>query len=312
MEKYIGLLLVLCLVLSCSKVDNKHLTEESTREIALSVIAEEPITIHSRALEKKVIHYFIFDEQGNLVHRVSGENGDTYVTLSEGHSYKCYAVMAYDNESLEIFKLANTENKIRELTLIIEDKEIENQGLVMTGQELIGPDAKEISVKVCRLYAKIEIVFNTDELATTYGYEVLGVKAYNVPKQVHYFDPDKQVATTQFFFEPIELKMTGDEYVLYMLENSAGERKEIDGDSGDWSNQKEKKTYAPQDATYVCVEGEMRKEGRKYKTIHWIYLGKNNSYDYNVGRNHRQTHQLTIKGFSEDDARVEVIEEYMF
>lgn len=309
MKIYIKMLLALWLVWGCTEVDNVLEEKMDIRKIALSVEVEKPITINTRLSEKEKSHYFIFDEKGNLVEYIAGENGDTYVTLNKGCIYKCYAVMAHADEDVKQFRLANTEKKMKELAFTVGSSDVEKQGLVMTGSKEIGIDEEDIKIKVGRIYAKIEIVFNTDELPLVYNYKLVGVKAYNVPKKTYYFETESYSSAVEFFADPIELDMTGAEYVLYMLENSAGERVEIDGDSGDWSNQKEKKTYAPENATYVCVEGEISKDGQKYKTNHWIYLGKNSSYDYNVGRNHRQTHLLRIKGFNEEDARVEVIEE---
>ena len=76
---------------------------------------------------------------------------------------------------------------------------------------------------------------------------------------------------------PIETSATTYAATYYLLENRQGEV------AGIGSQQQKDQTRAPEHATYIAIAGEA--DGTQ--VVYRIYLGANNTTDFNVGRMHR-------------------------
>lgn len=94
---------------------------------------------------------------------------------------------------------------------------------------------------------------------------------------------------------------------FYMVENRRGGRKTVDGDTGTSTNQRQKVKYAPDYATYVVIKAMYYDKivGKSMMVRYKVFLGKNNSDDYNIERHKLYTYNVTITGITETDVTVD-------
>jgi len=87
---------------------------------------------------------------------------------------------------------------------------------------------------------------------------------------------------------------------FYMYENRRGGRKEISTSTGVLADQTQKAYYAPDNSTYV----EIYAKGAGFSAIYKIYLGADNSQNYNIKRNGSYTYTISLKSATVSDTRV--------
>ena len=97
---------------------------------------------------------------------------------------------------------------------------------------------------------------------------------------------------------PVETSATAYAATYYLLENRQGEV------AGIGYQQQKDQTRAPEHATYIAIAGEA--DGTQ--VVYRIYLGANNTTDFNVGRNRVYNIDARILGMNTVDWRVSTAE----
>ncbi|MEF9950461.1 MAG: DUF4906 domain-containing protein, partial [Mucinivorans sp.] len=181
-------------------------------------------------------------------------------------------------------------------------------------------------VAIERISAKVTInVFNTTDPALQLNVEEYIVRnvpryAYVVPQQNDYYT-NNPTANDPFFdystasnFENVDIEgKSAKQGVFYMNENLRGLRRSVDGTTGDVLSQKEKAKYAPDSASYVeiratYVDAEHFTHTMRYK----LFLGSDNSSDYNVRPNFQYTFNVNIRGVNDVSVDTRVSHEKSF
>lgn len=319
--KHISYIILLLLLGSgCTKDETEPCGGGNGKEVVanITIVSKESNNINGRAVyddDIRNVHFFIFDNNGALLHHQYADISiKIQVPLISGRTYRFYAVTNTSEASL--FSRTNTEDILKKQIYTIPDIDyLENtELLVMSGskEEFINTTTLQtnISIPVYRISAKI----NMEVRSAIPGYDITGMYLCNVPSSSFYCGQGEDIAEKGFYKEERELPVQNKKTGFYMLENRAGGRIKVDNSTGNEAEQKEKRKYAPENATYIRIEGTFTdKTGFSeitYQTKHWIYLGQDNSKDYNVGRNETHEYTVIIKGIEEGDTdtRVEITE----
>lgn len=212
-----------------------------------------------------------------------------------------------------------------------------NDGIIMRGvwKDAEGYNINDISMK--RAIAKVDFTLKVGEELASRGdaFAVQSVQMMNVPKTLHYFrDPEELEttpypalnSTTDIFSYPIEeankndlwtelqwmpegnnacqgevISTTGKSYWWYLPENARGK--------GSATSQREKcKATAPAGqgdyCTYIRVKGYYKSSDLVSEVTYDIYLGENNTDDYNIMQNTNYKVTTTILGVDRTDTRI--------
>lgn len=212
---------------------------------------------------------------------------------------------------------ARTEAKAESATVatVVSEADLASaNGILMSGSWRGKPDPMfgiSGSVSLARAIAKV--TFNLSAaLPAGHTFTLKSIKVKKVPKVVQYFRSNPSatphpVATKVAWFDNYAsatydeaLTATAKTLWWYLPENMRG--------TGTATNQKDKTAAtAPSDqgdyCTYIEVSGEYS-SGNLYDVIYRIFLGEDNTKDYNLKRNTHYTVTAKIKGINAIDTRI--------
>lgn len=318
------------IVISCTEepIQKGAEAEGETATLRLEVKADSLTDVETRATAVdentiKDLHVLVYNEKGDLIGQRYTAEASTSTTFTvntrSGNNCTIY-VIANTNNSALLEGTATTINKIKALTtaqLSSWDLLSENTYIVMVGSLTnvnITPgsnDAKKVSVS--RIAAKVTLDVKTDSTDITIkNYKVCSLPAlsYYLPNPIpteadkddtENTNPGTDAATALAKWvqgTEIAVNTTTLQKTLYMYENRRGVNTGI-------TDQKNKNgTNAPTNATYLLINGE----AGGYKATWKIYLGANNTSNFNIKRNCSYTYTIRLKEGNIADTRVEVTE----
>ena len=207
----------------------------------------------------------------------------------------------------DLFVIANAGENLGELTreqaeahaLNISDETdlTANDALPMSARQPVTANQNAvIPVSLVRLTAKVE--FSLTIAPAVSGQIVLQtVQLMNAPRSVSYF-ADNRASGALLNFPKQNISGNTFSGTYYVPENLQGIHSTI-------TDQKDKNpSNAPAGATYLYVQGTTY--GRQ--VAYYIYLGGNNTGDFNIRRNSRYVVQATISGINTVDTRVSTVD----
>ena len=156
----------------------------------------------------------------------------------------------------------------------------------------------QIAVSLVRVVAKVNFSYS---VAADFAksFRVKSVQLHNVPRSAILFGSSRaDNAGAVADMAPVETSATTYTATYYLLENRQGENISIN------EQQQKNETRAPQYATYIAITGEA--DG--IKVMYRIYLGENNTTDFNVTRNRVYIIDARILGMNTIDWRVSTAE----
>lgn len=273
-----------------------------------------------RAFNEDVVndmHILVYNNNGKLTGNAYGLTNPLVVKAISGVGCYVYAFTNTGDESLfsgssvsERSTLLNmTTNSIASVDDIKSGDNIEMGGGVTTD---IASGQNDITdgFYVSRLAAKNTLIVTCASGITLTGYSIksLPVKSWLIARpnisealenDVAIGDDAVSVANNSDWFDTGTISMSGSSpynIEFYMYENRRGGRVEIGGTTGDPATETtaqksaNKAYYAPQRATYVELYVTMGGTSEKYK----LYLGADNSGNYNIKRNCSYTYNISI------------------
>lgn len=178
---------------------------------------------------------------------------------------------------------------------ITTESEIDASGcLLMSSYKRVtitGP--MDIPIELKRKVAKVK--FNLS-IAPAFApnFTLTAIEVRNAPAVVKLFEPSAATAVLDYKYSTTPPSLTQ----FYLLENAQGENPLITDQK--YRNHKN----APKNATYIYVKGEIVGKVIEY----CIYLGANNTTDFNVFGNNQYEINTVISGINDIDTRVSVIE----
>ncbi|MBP1613688.1 MAG: hypothetical protein H6Q13_1136 [Bacteroidetes bacterium] len=291
--------------------------EGETAVIRLDVRSNTPDNISTRAVDEDVIHdlyILVYNSSGELTGKSYKVGAPYTVTARSGTGCKIYAIANTGNADLFNGTVAATEQKLKDLNTNISSwNEITNSSyLLMAGSKLnvnivAGESTLTDGMTVSRLVAKVTLTvgISVGSGVTISGYRIYGIpqKSYYVPRPLGTEASATDTQTTRA--EDASLPPNSGDWtdsglvglsnvssfntVFYMYENRA-------------QKIKANVPASPADsAAYVIIYGK----ASGYTFLSWkIYLGANNTTNFNIKRNSQYTYTITLKP-NDTDTRIQ-------
>ena len=275
--------------------------------------AEAVSTRMTEEQEKAIadIHALIYNSAGKLVGYGYSPSDELTVNTRSGHNCTLYAIANAGAKAFSAEALANvnTEDKLKALTtplLLSWDGLTKGAvNIVMAGSKKgidIQPGKQvPVALTVSRIAARITL-----DIKAKPGSNIV-IKDYQVCSlpALSYYEPQEgmdapSVTTDSYWLDSDPISLNADATELntsfYMYENRQGVVSTV-------TDQKDKgETKAPARATYVLIHGEVDD-----KKVTWrVYLGANNTDDFNIKRNCTYTYTIALNGYTDADTDTRV------
>jgi hypothetical protein len=307
--------------------------ENSAAVISLNVKQQASDQVRTRAVDENLIsnlYILVYNGNGSLIgyKYLSSytSNGLIHMDVNSGTNCTIYAIANLGSTPVLNAQTANTELALKAMMcgpVATLDGVTANNRLVMsgsiTGITLLGGGTTNTvgTITISRLVAK-----NTFTITAIPDINITGYSIKNLPKYEYLVArpnanessaDDIAVGDDAQVSERFDVSTTPASSInnlsFYMFENRRGGRVAVNGSTGTSSDQKEKGMYAPNNATYleVYATGTLTStdvRARFISATYRIYLGADNSKNYNVKRNGSYNYNVNIYGATDIDTRV--------
>ena len=306
----LGTLLAMAAVCSSSQPEEEGMEAVDMKEglpatIRLEVQGEEQANFVTRTVNESVIsdlHILVYNSAGELIGQ-KYQTGSSTVTINTRSATGCTIYAVANTGKADLFKgyTMHKESYLKSMVYSLTNWDDLNKGtnLPMTGSMKsvnikVGANTLSGTLVLTRMVAKVELKIKVKENS---GINITNLKIYNLPKSSYYVSGTADATNTTWLNSGgISLSSTTTAgTIFYMFENRRG-TKTI-------SAQKDKTTAnAPAHATYVEINGTIGTVTAKWT----VYLGENNTSDFNIKRNGNYTYNITLNDVAATDTRVVV------
>lgn len=275
--------------------------------IRLNVVPDAATQAQTRASEGGIrdLHVLVYNSRGELIGRNYSTSSTLTVGTRSGSGYTLYAIANTGDANLFNGGVASTETQLKAMKtpgLIAWDGLTTASHLVMAGSRngvtiSAGSSALQGGMTVARIAAKATLNITTKAGS---GITIKDYQVFSLPEQSYYVPSTADAATAWIDGTQTAVNATSVSKVFFMYENRKGIVSDI-------TAQKDKgEVKAPLNSTYVVINGE----ANGYKATWRVYLGENNTSDFNIKRNSWYTYNITLSrpGTDGADTRVEVEE----
>lgn len=284
--------------------------EDLPATIQLEVRGEELVNIATRDINESVVsnlHILVYNSSGELIGQ-KYQTGSSTVTVNTRSATGCTIYAVANTGKADLFKgyAIHKESYLKSMVYSLTNWDDLGKGtnLLMTGSMKsvnIRAGAQTLSTRLVltRMVARVELKIKVKESS---GITITDYSVKNTPSRSYYIarasEDAVQTATAAHWKESGVITTSGATSVsktFYMFENRRG-TKSI-------SAQKDKTTAnAPAKATYVVIHGLVGAV-----TVTWtVYLGENNTSDFNIKRNGNYRYDITLNDVAATDTRVVV------
>ena len=208
--------------------------------------------------------------------------------------YTLYAIANLGHDAGE-----RTQDFVRSLRVEREPAALADAPFPMSAQQAVTVRGDtQIAVSLVRAVAKVNFSY-TVAADFAKSFHVKSVQFRSAPRSAALFDFSRAESSEAVAdMPPVEASATAYAATCYLLENRQGEV------AGIGSQRQKDQTRAPEHATYIAIAGEA--DGTQ--VVYRIYLGENNTTDFNVGRNRVYNIDARILGMNTVDWRVSTAE----
>lgn len=208
--------------------------------------------------------------------------------------YTLYAIANLGHDAGE-----RTQDFVRSLRVEREPAALADATFPMSAQQAVTVRGDtQIAVSLVRAVAKVNFSY-TVAADFAKSFHVKSVQLRSVPCSATFFGSSRAESSEAVAdMPPVETSATAYAVTCYLLENRQGEV------AGIGSQQQKDQTRAPEHASYIAIAGEA--DGTQ--VVYRIYLGENNTTDFNVGRNRVYNIDARILGLNTVDWRVSTAE----
>lgn len=287
---------------SCAHPMNSTVETSDSTNVTFNIACPEA-EVATRALDPSQ-EKFVYDLNIYLFHKRSGLPKHIYIKDKTSS-----ITMMLVNGDYDLYVIANTggnlgeltEDQVRKYSLDISDETdlpTDNMLPMSASQSItVNKDNTVIPVSLVRMTAKV--VFSLTIAPEVSGQITLQtVQIVNVPKSLSYFLDNRAVANSMINYSKQNISGNTFSGTFYVPENLQGVHASI-------TDQKDKNpANAPAGATYLFIQGTTY--GRQ--VAYYIYLGGNNTGDFNIRRNRQYIVQATISGINTIDTRVSTVD----
>lgn len=295
------------IVVSCTEEPVQPGAEEEglPATIRLEVMPDAATQAQTRVDENAInnLHVLLYNSSGELVAKNYTTGSTVTLKTRSGSGYKIYAIANTGNSTLFDGAVASTETKLQAMNtadLSSWDGLTTASHLVMMGSKTgvaisAGSSTLSGGISVVRLAAKVTLNIGVKSGS---GITITNYQVFSLPKQSRYVPGTTDGATSWINGASTTVNGTSVDKTFFMYENRRGVVSSI-------TAQKDKvASKAPGYATYVIINGE----ANGYNAIWRVYLGENNTNDFNIKRNGEYTYNITLSRPSTDgiDTRVDI------
>lgn len=208
--------------------------------------------------------------------------------------YTLYAIANLGHDAGE-----RTQDFVRSLRVEREPAALADAPFPMSAQQAVTVSGDiQIAVSLVRAVAKVNFSY-TVAADFAKSFHVKSVQFRSAPRSAALFGSSRAESSEAVAdMPPVETSATAYAATCYLLENRQGEV------AGIGYQQQKDQTRAPEHATYIAIAGEA--DGTQ--VVYRIYLGENNTTDFNVGRNRVYNIDARILGLNTVDWRVSTAE----
>lgn len=273
--------------------------------IRVEVQGEEQVNFVTRTVNESVIsdlHILVYNSAGELIGQ-KYQTGSSTITINTRSATGCTIYAVANTGKADLFKgyVIHKESYLKSMVYSLTNWDDLNKGinLPMTGSMKsvnikVGANTLSGTLVLTRMVAKVELKIKVKENS---GINITNLKIYNLPKSSYYVSGTADATNTTWLncggISPSSTTTAGT--IFYMFENRRG-TKTIPA-------QKDKTTAnAPAHATYVEINGTIGTVTAKWT----VYLGENNTSDFNIKRNGNYTYNITLNDVAVTDTRVVV------
>lgn len=309
----LGTLLAITAVCSSCRPEEEGMTDAEDNLpaiIRLEVQGEEQADMATRAVNESTVdnlHVLVYNSTGELIGQ-KYQTGSSTVTVNTRSAAGCTIYAIANTGKADLFKgyAIHKEAYLKSLVCSLTNWDELDKGtnLLMTGSMKsvnIKAGAQTLSTKLVltRMVAKVVLNIKVKESS---GITITNYSIKDIPSRSYYVarasEDAVQAATAAHWKESGVIATSGAtsaSRTFYMFENRRG-TKAI-------SVQKNKTTAnAPAKATYVVIHGSVGTVA-----VTWtVYLGENNTSDFNIKRNGSYTYNITLNDAATTDTRVVV------
>lgn len=308
--------------------------ENSAAVISLNVKQQPSDQVRTRAFDDSSIsnlYILVYNGNGSLIgyKYLSSYTSLINMDVNSGTNCTIYAIANLGSTPVLNAQTANTESALKAMmcgpatTL---GGVITNERLTMSGSikgiTLLGKGTTNYvnelgTLSISRLVAKNAFTVNAIPGINITGYSIKNLPKYEYlvarPNANESSADDIAVgddAQVNERFDALNLPPSSiNNLSFYMFENRRGGRVAVNGSTGTPSDQKEKGMYAPNNATYLEIYAtgtptSTDVRARFISATYRIYLGADNSKNYNVKRNGSYNYNVNIYGATDIDTRV--------
>lgn len=283
---------------SCEQLDSVQSLSKSEMHVSFVIKGSLGEQLHSKAMDENSINdinIYIFREGSSLKYHVYSVSPIINRTVIGG-KYKILTIANYGSDlgdktldELEAMTISNTRN----------DEIISSGNILMSAVNdiTINSTGQRIPIEVSRNVAKINLLLNVN---IGVDIKLKSIQFFNLPKEGSLFNINtlsSQLISDYTYGDKIDISIPNSySGQLYIFENRQGVRTSI-------TDQKNKNPLnAPLCATYAHIIGYSGTS----KVEYFVYLGENNTTDFNVRRNTLHSITATIYGTNTIDTRVEL------
>lgn len=270
--------------------------KEATITFTLQPDQTDVVEMNSKALNPEREKYlrnaeiFCYDNKTDRCTWVWASGTNTVkLNLTEG-SWDIY-VLGNHEDRLETMPRSELERITKEIT---SEADLEKYScLPMRGKITLEVTGNmRVPIVLTRIVAKIE-VSTTVSAAVSAEIRLQSIQLVNAPSSCTYFKTNSPTSGMISYSERVCTNGTATSF--YMLENCQGTNNDI-------SDQKYKgRENAPKNSTYLHIKAETNDKQLDY----YIYLGANNTTDFNVSGNKNYVITVNIQGVNDADWRVD-------
>ena len=289
MKKIIYLVFILFLSISCQKEIKPKYSVKN--QVTLNFSCPDIDIVNSRSLSEsqekiiKDINIYFFDEHTNVCTYHYQSSSSTFNIELSPIDYIVYTIANYGSEigNLSQSDIENLSAKIAE-----ESDITGNSSLLMSNEQRVSISKNNhFNIVLKRAVAKFNINISN---ASDFDFKLHSVEVVNAPKDVSIFgnnDPKQLISYNAKKNANVD---------FYMFENLQGVKPSIKEAS------ERNKDNAPPKATYLSIIGSYQNTRVEYS----IYLGENDTSDFNIYRNKKYTYSINLNGINDVDSRVNV------
>lgn len=247
------------------------------------------------AMERNIVDvnlYFFNDQMDIAQHIFLGSSSSLTLPVTPGE----WSIYAIANSGSDMGTKTHDDVKSYKYEIVNESDLVFNSALIMSfSEEAEISDLHTLDILFTRAVARMDICIDLTSTALS-KVALSRMRMVNMPKRLALFGDGEAPASSDLMTYDYRDCGNGSTFSIYMLENLSGENTAITSES------QKTAANAPSTAAYIEIEGTTSDSWVTYR----VYLGENNTDDFNVRRNNAYDMDISIYSADASDFRTTI------